>query len=70
MEADTILTKARDEARKVTGALDDQRAALETKVNELRTFEREYRAKLRETISAQLKAFDSTGSVEPKTAVN
>ena len=65
-EADTILTKAREEARKVTGALDDQRAALETKVNDLRTFERSYRTKLRETIAAQLKEFDSSASVEPK----
>ena len=69
-EADTILTKARDEARKVTGALDDQRAALETKVNDLRTFERSYRTKLRETIAAQLKEFDSAPSAEPKAPVN
>ena len=65
-EADSILTKAREEARKVTGALDDQRAALETKVNDLRTFERSYRTKLRDTIAAQLKEFDTTASVEPK----
>jgi len=65
-EADSILTKAREEARKVTGALDDQRVALEAKVNDLRTFERTYRTKLRDTISAQLKEFDTTASVEPK----
>ena len=65
-EADSILTKAREEARKVTGALDDQRVALEAKVNDLRTFERTYRTKLRDTIAAQLKEFDTTASVEPK----
>lgn len=65
-EADTILTKAREEAKKVTGALDDQRASLETKVNELRTFERTYRTKLRDTISGQLAELDKVTSVEPK----
>ena len=68
-EADAIVTKARDEARKVTGDLDSQRATLETKVNDLRTFERSYRSKLRDTIAAQLKEFDSTASVEPKAPV-
>jgi cell division septum initiation protein DivIVA len=66
-EADSILTKAREEAAKVTGKLDEQRAALETKVNDLRTFERNYRSKLRDTISGQLAELDKVTSVEPKT---
>ncbi|MGI9197402.1 MAG: DivIVA domain-containing protein [Candidatus Nanopelagicales bacterium] len=68
-EAATILAGAREEAKKVTGALDEQRAALEVKVNELRTFERSYRVKLRDTIAGQLKEFDSIGSAEPKAPV-
>jgi cell division septum initiation protein DivIVA len=68
-EADTMLTKAREEASKVTGKLDEQRAALETKVNDLRTFERNYRSKLRDTISGQLAELDKVGSVEPKQGV-
>ena len=66
-EADTLLAKARDEVSKETGKLDEQRAALETKVNDLRTFERNYRTKLRETISGQLAELDKVASVEPKT---
>jgi DivIVA domain-containing protein len=65
-EADTILVKAREEASKVTGQLDEQRAALETKVNDLRSFERSYRTKLRDTISGQLAELDKVASVEPK----
>ena len=65
-EADTLLAKARDEVSRETGKLDEQRAALETKVNDLRTFERNYRAKLRDTISGQLAELDKVASVEPK----
>ncbi len=65
-EADTLLAKARDEVSKETGKLDEQRAALETKVNDLRNFERSYRTKLRETISGQLAELDKVSSVEPK----
>ena len=69
-EADTILVKAREEASKVTGQLDEQRAALETKVNDLRSFERSYRTKLRDTISGQLAELDKVASVEPSTSTN
>jgi hypothetical protein len=61
-----MLAKAREEASKVTGKLDEQRATLETKVNDLRTFERNYRSKLRDTISGQLAELDKVTSVEPK----
>jgi DivIVA domain-containing protein len=64
-EADTMLVKAREEAAKVTGRLDEQRVALESKVNELRSFERSYRTRLRDTISGQLAELDKVGSVEP-----
>jgi cell division septum initiation protein DivIVA len=65
-EADAMLAKAREEASKVNGKLDEQRATLETKVNDLRTFERNYRSKLRDTISGQLAELDKVTSVEPK----
>ncbi|MGA1481329.1 MAG: DivIVA domain-containing protein [Candidatus Nanopelagicales bacterium] len=66
-EADTMLAKAREQVSKETSKLDEQRAALETKVNDLRSFERSYRTKLRDTISGQLAELDKVGSVEPKT---
>ena len=59
------MAHAREDATRVAGQLDEQRAALETKVNELRSFERSYRTTLRDTISGQLVELDKVGSVEP-----
>ncbi|MFM9135913.1 MAG: DivIVA domain-containing protein [bacterium] len=67
-EATKIVSAAKDEARRVTSGLEQQRTELEEQVNELRTFERNYRITLRETIATQLKEFDARGSVEPKAA--
>ena len=64
-EADTMLAKAREQVSKETGKLDEQRAALEAKVNDLRNFERSYRTKLRDTISGQLAELDKVASIEP-----
>ena len=64
-EAESIVAHAREDATRVAGQLDEQRAALETKVNELRSFERSYRTTLRDTISGQLVELDKVGSVEP-----
>ena len=57
-EAHTLLTQAREEAREVTADLDGQRIALEQRVNELRTFERNYRIALRDHIAGQLAEFE------------
>lgn len=64
-EAVSIVAAAREDATRVAGQLDEQRSALETKVNELRSFERSYRTKLKDTISGQLVELDKVGSVEP-----
>lgn len=58
-EAHEIVFKAKEEARVVTADLDIQRIALEKQVGELRTFERNYRVKLRDHIAGQLAEFDA-----------
>jgi DivIVA domain-containing protein len=68
-EADSILARAREGATKVSGELDAQRSALEKKVNELRSFERSYRTKLRDTIAGQLAELDKVGTIEPGAGV-
>ncbi len=58
-QAHEIVSKAKEEARVVTADLDSQRIALEKQVGELRTFERNYRVKLRDHIAGQLADFDA-----------
>ena len=45
------------------GALDQERAVLEHKVDELRTFEREYRGKLKGYIEGQLHELEATAAI-------
>ncbi|HWR84792.1 MAG TPA: hypothetical protein VN200_02230, partial [Rhodoglobus sp.] len=45
------------------GALDQERQALEGRIEELRTFEREYRQKLRGYIEGQLRELESANSI-------
>jgi DivIVA domain-containing protein len=46
-------------------SLEEKRASLERKVDELRTFEREYRTRLRSYLESHLRDLDSRGSAEP-----
>ena len=62
---------AQDAERKhveALGVLEEKRASLDRKVDELRTFEREYRTRLRSYLESHLRDLDSRGSAEP--AVN
>ena len=59
---------AQDAERKhveAMGSLEEKRAILERKVEELRTFEREYRTRLRSYLESHLRDLDSRGSAEP-----
>ena len=49
----------------VMGALEEKRTSLERKIEELRTFEREYRTRLRSYLESHLRDLDSRGSAEP-----
>jgi DivIVA domain-containing protein len=61
---------AQDAERKhveAMGSLEEKRASLDRKVEELRTFEREYRTRLRSYLESHLRDLDSRGSAEPST---
>jgi DivIVA domain-containing protein len=61
---------AQDAERKhaeAMGSLEEKRAILDRKVEELRTFEREYRTRLRSYLESHLRDLDSRGSAEPAT---
>jgi DivIVA domain-containing protein len=61
---------AQDAERKhveAMGSLEEKRASLDRKVEELRTFEREYRTRLRSYLESHLRDLDSRGSAEPAT---
>jgi DivIVA domain-containing protein len=52
----------------VMGNLEEKRTSLERKIEELRTFEREYRTRLRSYLESHLRDLDSRGSAEPTTS--
>jgi DivIVA domain-containing protein len=58
-----VLSEAQEQQRAQLGSLDQERQALETRIDELRTFEREYRQKLKGYIEGQLRELDSTAAV-------
>src|SRR4051812_13150940 len=49
----------------VISTLEEKRTSLERKIEELRTFEREYRTRLRSYLESHLRDLDSRGSAEP-----
>ncbi|GHE13071.1 DivIVA domain-containing protein [Klenkia taihuensis] len=74
--ADTMEREARAKATaldqeaerkhvEVMGSLEEKRSSLERKIEELRTFEREYRTRLRSYLESHLRDLDSRGSAEP-----
>ena len=52
----------------LTAQLDQRKSALERRVDELRTFEREYRTRLKSYLESQLRDLDSSGRAEPAAA--
>ncbi|MGH3829937.1 MAG: DivIVA-like cell division protein Wag31 [Pseudonocardiaceae bacterium] len=62
----------RDAARKHTeiiGSISQEKSSLEKKIDELRTFEREYRTRLKTYLESQLRELDGRGSAAPADAV-
>jgi DivIVA domain-containing protein len=58
-----LLEEAQAQTRNQISSLDQERAALEGRIEELRNFEREYRSKLKGYIEGQLRELDSTSAV-------
>lgn len=75
-QADRIVSEARSRAehlqrdiddrhRQMMGSLESERTALEQRVQELRTFEREYRARLKAYLENQLRDLETRESAAP-----
>ena len=58
-----VVAETEAKQRAQISVLDQERSTLESKVEELRTFEREYRLKLKSYIEGQLRDLDATSSV-------
>lgn len=59
-----IVAEAEAKQRAQMGILDQERVALEKRVDELRVFERDYRAKLKSYIEGQLRELDTAQPVQ------
>ena len=57
--------RAEDKHRQIIGSLETERSALERKVEKLRSFEREYRSRLKSYLEGQLRELDGRGSEAP-----
>ena len=56
---------AEQRAATITAQFEQRKAALERRVEELRTFEREYRTRLKSYLESQLRDLDASGNAEP-----
>lgn len=63
--ADQLKREAEDRHRQTIGALETERAGLERKVEELRAFEREYRARLKNYLEGQLRELEGRSTEAP-----
>jgi DivIVA domain-containing protein len=57
--ADRLVREAEEKQRRTLGNLEQERAVLERKVEELRSFERDYRRRLKAYLEGQLRDLDS-----------
>ena len=63
--AQTVAEDAERKRTEVIGALEQRRTSLEQQIEDLRTFEREYRTRLKSYLESQLRELDVTASGEP-----
>jgi DivIVA domain-containing protein len=64
------LHDAEQRAATITAQFEQRKAALERRVEELRTFEREYRTRLKSYLESQLRDLDASGKADPAGAKN
>ena len=62
-QAARLIEEAQSQNRDRISTLDQERVALESRIEELRNFEREYRSKLKGYIEGQLRELDSSSAV-------
>lgn len=61
-EADALIADAQARSREELARLDSEKGTLETRISELRQFERDYRGQLRTFIEEKLRDLDVTGT--------
>lgn len=64
-----VVSEAEAKQRAQLGSLDQERQSLEQRIDELRTFEREYRSKLKSYIEGQLRDLDSANMITANASV-
>jgi len=69
-QAASIVAEAEQKGREERARLEKERTALEGRITELRTFERDYRAQLRSYIEGQLRDLDTTATSSGSTPVS
>ena len=67
-KAQTMVGEAERKHNEIVNGLEEKKAVLLKRVEELRTFEREYRTRLKSWLETQLRDLDSRGSAEPAQA--
>lgn len=63
-KADALERDAQDKHRSIIGVLETQRTALETQLDQLRQFEREYRSRLKSFLEGQLRQLETSSEGE------
>ncbi|MGI8532452.1 MAG: DivIVA domain-containing protein [Geodermatophilaceae bacterium] len=66
-KAQTITQDAERRRVEIMGSLQERKSALDKEIEGLRTFEREYRTRLKSYLESQLRDLDSRTSAEPST---
>jgi DivIVA domain-containing protein len=64
-KAQALVNDAETKHRDVVAGLEQKKSVLEKRIEELRTFEREYRIRLKSYLETQLRDLDSRASAEP-----
>ena len=64
-KADTLQADAERKHSEVMGTINQQRTVLEGRLEQLRTFEREYRTRLKTYLESQLEELGQRGSAAP-----
>ncbi|WP_104164267.1 DivIVA domain-containing protein [Arthrobacter sp. SX1312] len=68
LEATGLVDAAEEKSRKTLGDLEEQKTVLESTVEQLRGFERDYRARLKAYIEGQLRDLDARDSLATESA--
>ncbi|MHA6795312.1 DivIVA-like cell division protein Wag31 [Pseudonocardia bannensis] len=67
-KASTLVSEAERKQSEIIGTIQRDKSVLEKKIDELRTFEREYRTRLKTYLESQLRDLEGRGSAAPSDA--